>query len=69
MPRYFTTPFYANNARPVKLLIDAKANLEQRHGASVAAKQFPTRCTSAIMKDNAEIIKMLVDAGADKRRF
>ncbi len=58
---------YANNARLVKLLIDAKANLEQRHGASVAAKQFPTPLHIAIMKDNAEIIKMLVDAGADKK--
>lgn len=58
---------YAGNVKLVQLLVQSKVNLELRHGPGAAAKQYPTPLHIAIMKDNAEIVKLLIKSGADSK--
>ena len=54
-----------NNVALVKVLLDAKADPEIRHGLKLGAKQFPTALHIDALKGNSEIIRLLVVAGAN----
>ena len=56
---------YKKNSKLVKVLLDAKADPEIRHGM-FQMDQFPTALHVAAMMDDAKSIRYLIEAGADK---